>query len=73
MELPETLSTSFTEWAEGVGNDAAPRDVLTATSVWSRLHGVVSLEIAGNFAIMTPDSDAQFELEVVSMLGLGVD
>lgn len=67
------LSTSFTAWADGVGVSAKPRDVLLAISVWSRRHGFVSLEIAGNFAMMAPESDALFDAELTSMLGPSID
>lgn len=52
-----------------------PEDVLAArsagapefqlgVSVWSRLHGIVSLELGGGFTAMNLDADALFESEV---------
>jgi len=67
--LTADLVSSFTVWTQDVGIDATPLDVLTALRIWSRLHGFVSLEIAGNFAIMAPATDALFDLELASMLG----
>lgn len=42
--------------------DAA--DALRAVLTWSRLHGFVSLEIAGNYASMGIDADALFATEL---------
>jgi hypothetical protein len=38
-----------------------------AVQTWSRLHGFVSLEIAGSYASMGSDPDALFELELSSL------
>ena len=46
------------DW-RGVGDEVLG-DVLT----WSRLHGFVSLEIAGNYASMGIDPDQLFETEL---------
>ena len=37
--------------------------------VWSRLHGLVSLEIAGNFASMGIDPDELFETQLATLTG----
>jgi hypothetical protein len=34
---------------------------------WSRLHGLVSLEIAGNFASMSLDPDQVFEAQLATL------
>ncbi|GII96775.1 TetR/AcrR family transcriptional regulator [Sinosporangium siamense] len=39
-----------------------------AVSLWSRLHGVVSLELGGGFAAMNLDADAIFENEIRVLL-----
>jgi AcrR family transcriptional regulator len=49
----------------GPGVDAAI--ALHAITIWSRLHGFVSLEIAGNFASMGIDPGNLFEAELVTL------
>jgi hypothetical protein len=34
---------------------------------WSRLHGFVSLEIAGNYASMNIDPDPVFEIQLATL------
>jgi len=34
---------------------------------WSRLHGIVSLEIAGNFASMGLDAEQLFEVQLAML------
>jgi hypothetical protein len=41
-----------------------PATALSAVLVWSRLHGIVSLEIGGNFASMGLDPDQLFEIQL---------
>lgn len=50
----------------GVVGDA-PDAERRAVGVWARLHGLVSLEIAGNFASMGLDADALFEAELAAL------
>ena len=58
--------TTHRDWANG----DAPEGVLRAAlACWSRLHGVISLEIAGHFHTMGFDTGAFFESEVAAMLG----
>jgi Tetracyclin repressor-like, C-terminal domain len=38
-----------------------------AVTAWTRLHGLVSLEIAGNFASMGLDADRLFAREVLAL------
>ena len=49
----------------GPGIDAAM--ALRAIIIWSRLHGLVSLEIAGNFASMGIDPDQVFEAQLAAL------
>ena len=49
----------------GPGVDAAI--ALRAINIWSRLHGLVSLEIAGNFASMNIDPGHLFEAELATL------
>jgi AcrR family transcriptional regulator len=59
------LRTQLTAWArDRVAGDVDPGRALAAITAWSRLHGIVSLEIAGNFASMGIDADALFAREV---------
>ena len=37
--------------------------------VWSRLHGLVSLELGGNFASMGLDAEQLYEAEPAALLG----
>ena len=50
--------------AHAARRGAALRPVL----VWSRLHGLVSLELGGNFASMGLDADELFEAELRALL-----
>ena len=45
-----------------------PATALRAVPVWSCLHGLVSLEIAGNFAAMGIDPDQVFEAQLVGSM-----
>jgi hypothetical protein len=51
---------------EPLAHDPAidPATALRAVLIWSRLHGLVSLEIAGNFASMGIDPDQVFEAQL---------
>ncbi|MGH3280065.1 MAG: TetR-like C-terminal domain-containing protein [Trebonia sp.] len=40
---------------------------LRAVLIWSQLHGIVSLEIAGNFASMSIDADQRFEIQLTAI------
>ena len=61
---PEPLASQLTALARthGPGTDAAM--ALRAILIWSRLHGLVSLEIAGNFASMGIDPGHLFEAQL---------
>jgi AcrR family transcriptional regulator len=55
------------EWA---GRDDAPAGTLRAAlGLWARLHGLISLEIAGHFTNMGFDTGQFFESELDDMLG----
>jgi AcrR family transcriptional regulator len=56
------LATQLAAWS-----DADPGVAQRAVTAWSRLHGLVSLEIAGNFASMGLDPDRLFAEEVASL------
>jgi hypothetical protein len=42
---------------------------LAATTLWARLHGLISLEIEGNFASMGLDPTALYDAEVADVIG----
>jgi len=61
------LATQLTAWARRGGSDVDPGTALRAVTVWSRLHGAVSLEIAGNYASMGLEPDLLFAAEVAAL------
>ena len=64
---PEPLASQLTAW--GVAHDPyiGPATALRAVLVWSRLHGLVSLEIAGNFHSMGLDPAQVFEAQLTAL------
>ncbi|NHC15059.1 TetR/AcrR family transcriptional regulator [Motilibacter deserti] len=67
---PRALGTQLGGWARrrGVGH-VEPATALQAVRLWSRLHGLVSLEIEGNFASMGLDVEALLRLEADDVVG----
>jgi AcrR family transcriptional regulator len=65
----EPLAAQLLAWAGRRGLDIDPAVALRAVLVWSRLHGFVSLEIAGNFASMDLDPDRLFEVQLATLAG----
>ena len=62
------LAAQISEWARRRGRDGVdPAAAMRAFTAWSRLHGVVMLEIEGNYASMGLDPDRLFALEVASL------
>ena len=61
---PEPLASQLRAWALAHDLGTGPAAALRAVLVWSRLHGLVSLEIAGNFASMGIDPDQVFEAQL---------
>lgn len=51
----------------GETDAASPATALGAVLAWSRLHGFVSLEIAGNYASMNIDPDQVFEIQLATL------
>ncbi len=56
----QPLASQMSTWARAHGLGIDPASALQAVLIWSRLHGFVSLEIAGNFAAMGIDPDQLF-------------
>jgi AcrR family transcriptional regulator len=61
------LAAQLLSWADTRSLDADPATALRAVLTWSRLHGFVSLEIAGNFASMGIDPGQVFEAELATL------
>ena len=66
---PEPLASQLRAWALAHDPGTGPATALRAVLVWSRLHGLVSLEIAGNFASMGIDPDLVFEAQLGTLTG----
>ena len=65
--LPQPLAGQLAAWAQPYASGIDPASALRAVLIWSRLHGIVSLEIAGNFASMGIDPGQLFETELASL------
>ena len=61
------LVSDLSRWATQRGAPVDATRAVRAILTWSRLHGFVSLEIAGNFASMSIDSDRLFEIELAAL------
>jgi AcrR family transcriptional regulator len=58
------LADELARWATDRGVRADARTALRAVLIWGRLHGFVSLELAGNYESMGIDPDQLFEAEL---------
>ena len=63
----EPLASQLLALARTHGPDVDAAIALRAISIWSRLHGFMSLEIAGNFASTGIDPGNLFEAELVTL------
>jgi AcrR family transcriptional regulator len=63
----QPLTSQLTAWAHALALDVDPAIALRAILIWSCLHGLVSLEIAGNFASMGIDPDEVFEAQLPTL------
>jgi AcrR family transcriptional regulator len=61
---PQPLASQLAAWAIPLDPSIDPATALRAVLIWSRLHGIVSLEIAGNFASMGIDPGQLFEIQL---------
>jgi hypothetical protein len=65
----EEVDRECEAWAQRVGADALPGHLLRfAVTVWTRLHGVMSLELAGHFDPALPDGHHFYAAELDDML-----
>jgi AcrR family transcriptional regulator len=65
--LPQPLTAQLAAWAQPY-SAANPGTALRAVLAWSQLHGIVSLEIAGNFASMGLDAGQLFEVQLATLM-----
>src|SRR6266487_5826544 len=63
----QPLASQLSAWAQLHSSGIDPATALDAVLIWSRLHGFVSLEIAGNFTSMGIDSDQIFEIQLATL------
>jgi AcrR family transcriptional regulator len=63
----QPLASQLSAWARAHGLGIDPATALQAVLIWSRLHGFVSLEIAGNFASMGLDPDQLFGIQLAAL------
>lgn len=67
---PDALETHLADHRRWAGDHAAPPHVLRrALAFWTRLHGMLSLELAGHFTGMGFDPELLFTAEVESLTG----
>jgi AcrR family transcriptional regulator len=64
------LSGQLDQWAQARGRtQTAPAVALRGITAWTRLHGLITLEIEGNFASMGLDPALLYEAEVAILAG----
>jgi AcrR family transcriptional regulator len=63
----EPLASQLAAWAQRQDPGIDPATALRAVLIWSRLHGIVSLEIAGNFTSMGIDPGQLFETQLAAL------
>jgi AcrR family transcriptional regulator len=64
---PQPLASQLAAWAQPHHPGIEPAIGLSAVLIWSRLHGIVSLEIAGNFASMGLDPGQLFQMQLAAL------
>jgi AcrR family transcriptional regulator len=67
VQTPKALAAEATAWMHARGHTFDTSTAVRAVQTWSRIHGFVSLELAGAFANMGLDPDALFDLELASL------
>jgi len=63
----EPLASQLAAWAQRQDPGIDPATAWRAVLIWSRLHGIVSLEIAGNFTSMGIDPGQLFETQLAAL------
>jgi AcrR family transcriptional regulator len=64
---PEPLASQLTAWVQAHDPGIGPATALRAVLTWSRLHGLVSLEIAGSLTSMGIDPGQVFEAQLATL------
>lgn len=65
---PEPLRGQLIAWGEQMGYAGlTPRQLHWGLTVWTRLHGLISLEVANQFALTRVDPARLFEAEVTAL------
>lgn len=65
---PEPLKSQLTAWGERMEYEGlTPRQLHWGLTVWTRLHGLISLEVANQFALTQVDPAELFEAEVTAL------
>jgi AcrR family transcriptional regulator len=64
-EVKDEYKFSFEQW-QTYGGQASVLSLSVAVLIWARVHGLVSLEIAGNIPPFGPDGDALYRYELES-------
>jgi AcrR family transcriptional regulator len=65
QDSTDGLHLQLAGWADRMGFDGlTPRQLHWGLTVWTRLHGVLSLEVAGQFALSGLDPELLFRAEV---------
>lgn len=68
------LAGEITRWAARSWGPDLPLETLSlGLTCWTRLHGVVSLELGGHLAAMGIDPDPVYEAEIASLLAVAVE
>ena len=63
----QPLASQLAAWVHRHGLGIDPAIALRGVLIWGRLHGLVSLEIAGNFGSMGIDPDQVFEIQLATL------
>ncbi|WP_380163933.1 TetR/AcrR family transcriptional regulator [Jannaschia sp. R86511] len=72
--LPPTLDAAVSEWSRRSGLEAFAPDVLALGLLsWTRLHGVISLELAGHLPATGLDPAALYDAEVAAIARAATD
>lgn len=67
--IPGGTAAQFTKWRERHGFEDVPEAVAArSTLLWAHLHGIVALEIEGNFTSMGIDPSPLYEAEVAEFV-----
>jgi AcrR family transcriptional regulator len=66
--INRALASQLATWSRNSGHETDAKTALRAVLIWSRVHGFVSLEIAGNYASLGIDPDQLFGVELTTLV-----